>query len=104
MLKLKTGVRLLGVKPETVLAINITQSVYQAYGFECVITSLTEGRHSRGSRHYSGYGFDTRTRHLGDKKQAVYEAVRAALGQDFDVVLEPTHMHIEYDPKTGVNT
>lgn len=102
MLKLKPGTRILGIKPETVLAIAVAQSVFDSKGYDCTITSGVDGRHSRGSRHYSGYAFDLRTRHLPDTdaKQRIHLLLKQALGADFDVILEPTHIHVEYDPKT----
>lgn len=96
----KTGVTCFGVRPETVLGMNIADSVYRKHGLEMTITSITEGKHSRGSLHYSGGAFDTRTRnippHLMD---VIHEDLKSALGKEFDVVNEINHFHIEFQPK-----
>jgi hypothetical protein len=100
MLSLKSDVRSLGVKPEALLAILIAYSVYQRHGKNCVITSIVDGKHSRGSIHYAGYAFDLRTRHLTEEELgAIALDLQEALGQDYDVVIEPNHIHVEYQPK-----
>lgn len=62
------------------------------------ITSTTSGKHMPGSRHYSGNAVDIRTRGWAEP-QAVAEAIAVVLGDDFDVILEADHLHIEHDPK-----
>lgn len=73
---------------------------------EAVITSTYEGTHSVGSLHYANEAFDVRKPSAMDKEKFKdehnKEAVRGLkdkLGKDFDIVLEKTHIHIEYDPK-----
>jgi hypothetical protein len=68
--------------------------------YELVITSVTDGKHSPNSLHYVGYAFDMRTRDLSqvDKKNLAVD-LREALGQEFDVVVEKTHIHVEFQPK-----
>ena len=44
---------------------------------------------------------DLRTRHMnGQGLQAVYHKLKEELGEQFDVVLESDHIHLEYQPKT----
>jgi hypothetical protein len=97
---LKPGVRILGIKPETVLALIIAESVYRDHQQECVITSLVEGEHSRGSIHYQGFAFDLRTNTLGKDVPVVHSELKNRLGADFDVIIEVDHIHCEYQPKT----
>ncbi len=99
-MRLKAGVRVLGTRPETILAMQAAADVLRHHDVELVITSVTDGRHSRGSAHYAGNAFDFRTRHMaqGLPARVKTELVRA-LGGDYDVVLEATHIHVEYDPK-----
>ena len=103
MLSFKEGVKITGVRSEIVLAIQVAYSVYMEYEEECVITSVVEGKHSRGSLHYSGAAFDIRTRTIlkDFDKEAIKEDIRYALTDEFDVVLEATHIHVEFQPKSG---
>ena len=110
MMKIKPGVGILGVKPEMMFVLVAADSVFTELDADCIVTSCTEARHGRGSKHYGGYALDFRTRHL---TKSVDEAdgmpiragrranamIRDALGPDFDVVFETDHIHVEYDPK-----
>lgn len=99
MLKLKPGVRLNGVQAPMVLGALVVASVFAARGFDCVITAATDGQHKPGSLHYCGLALDFRTRHVGGNPvlAELVDAIKAALGPEFDVVLEATHLHVEYD-------
>ena len=93
--------RVRGVTPETVLAINIAYSVFRdMFTSDMTITSVGEIGYYRkkGSKHMSGNAFDIRTYGLAVKEQEnlVYE-LGNALGDDYDVVLESNHIHVEYD-------
>jgi hypothetical protein len=97
-MRLKPGVRVLGIKPELLLAIMIAERAFHPN--ELVITSLMDGTHSRGSEHYTGMAFDARTRDVAESRaKELAHSIGAALGSDYDVILEPSHLHIEYDPK-----
>ncbi len=100
-MRLKAGVRIRGITPEMAFVMPIIESVYLEYGTEAVITSVSEGRHMRGSKHYTGCAVDVRTRTVDTEHHApLCASLRGALEEDFDVVLERDHIHIEYDPKT----
>jgi hypothetical protein len=100
---LKPGVRIIGVKPEIVVAMMVADGVYRSLGYELTITSAVEGKHSRGSIHYQGMAFDCRITNLSPAAPAIVrEAIQKALGGDFDVVLESDHIHIEYEPKEAL--
>ena len=105
-MQLKQGVKLLGVKQETILAMYIVDSVYRDVVAQGVtITSICDGEHGANSLHYAGYAFDVRTRYnlasdqwtTSIKKQLV-KGVRDALTSDYDVILECDHIHVEYQP------
>ena len=98
-MSLKPGVRVLGIRPEMVLALRIVEAVYQAHGAPFVITSVMEGTHKRASLHYLGCAADLRLPPQ-DAASIVAEA-KAALGEDYDVILEGDHIHLEYDPKSS---
>ncbi len=100
MPKLKPGVRLTGIRPEILFALMTDERAYNRAGHELVVTSCVDGKHGRASLHYSGAAVDLRTRDVpADLVQAIVAEIREALGADFDVVLEDTHLHIEYQPQ-----
>lgn len=80
--------------------------IWHAYGQELVITAGREvvddtGKfiHSPGSLHAFGRAVDLRTNYFDEyDKSAVARELATALGTDFDVVIESTHIHCEYDP------
>lgn len=97
---LKPGVELLGLRPETLIGVLAAYHAYTQAGYELILTSVTDGTHSRGSRHYVGCAFDCRRRHVPDDViHVIHGNIAEALGNQFDVVLESTHIHIEYDPE-----
>lgn len=99
-MRLKTGVRILGLRPELVLGLVIADSVYIKHKQDCVVTSVVEGTHSRASIHYAGGAFDLRTRNISEEiLDILVSDLDAALGDDFDVVKESDHLHCEYQPK-----
>lgn len=97
-MSLKSGVRIKGITPELVYAAGVVQRILGAV--DCVITSALDGEHSPNSKHYIGDAIDIRTRDLTpEARQGFRDKVAAALGPEFDVVLEATHLHIELDVK-----
>jgi conjugal transfer mating pair stabilization protein TraG len=65
---------------------------------EIVITSGTDGQHMKGSKHPLGDALDIRRSNLTDP-ELFMSRVQARLGPDYQLVLERTHIHIEYDPR-----
>ena len=95
---IKSGVDLRGLTPQMAIAYTIACQCYGQY--DCVITSASDGKHGPNSLHYKGQALDLRTRHLnGQGLQAVYHKLKESLGEQFDVVLESDHIHVEWDPK-----
>lgn len=113
-MKLKPGVRLRGIRPELVAALVVVEDVYlrvcihTGYISEFVVTSIADSVHAeKASLHYAGAAFDFRIHDITDNltKASLRAEVEAALGQDFDVVLEEPgtdneHIHVEYQPKS----
>lgn len=97
---IKSGVRLHGIRPELAIAYIIAVQIFTRHGVDAVITSCIDGKHSIGSLHYAGCALDLRSRDIPEAKRPVVKAeLAAALGDDFDVVLEKNHFHIELQPK-----
>ena len=67
---------------------------------KCVITEGTGGEHSKGSLHYVGLALDFRTRDMTDKMaEVLVMKIKESLGDQYDVVLEKDHIHVEFQPK-----
>jgi hypothetical protein len=99
-MKLKEGVKVLGMQPEIVLAIMICESIYAKYNIEMVITSITDSKHSTYSRHYQGFAFDLRTRNIPSKEteEKIMREIKTSLTKDFNVLNEGDHFHIGFKP------
>lgn len=102
---IKRGVRVRGLQPEMLLALFIAEHEYACAGHPLWITSVVDGKHSAKSLHYTGHAVDIRSKILGDPvvKQNVASAIRAALGECYEVFLEDLggvneHIHIELSP------
>lgn len=98
---LKPGVRILGLRPELILGITIAQEVYRQHSIEFVITSVMEGTHTRASIHYAGGAADLRRPPSDDVANLLINDLKLALGEDFDVILEGDHIHMEFQPKAA---
>lgn len=104
-LRVKDGVSIRGVRPEIILLLAIAADVYGEHGAdECVVTSCTDGSHSKGSLHYVGLAVDLRIWPWQDNADALRDVVsdlQHRLGTEYDVVLETSHIHIEYQPESA---
>jgi len=99
----KQGVSLEGLGTEILSAVDKAAPILEALNVPLVVTSATEGKHKKGSKHFSGNAIDIRTRQLApENQQKVTAELKDALGTDFDVILEKDHIHIEYDPKKKI--
>lgn len=95
---IKNGVDLRGLSPQMAIAYTIACKCYGQY--DCVITSASDGKHGPNSLHYSGQALDLRTRHLPEPAvQGIIDKLKTSLGEQFDVVRESDHAHLEFDPK-----
>lgn len=101
-MRLEKGVRLTGVQPELIIGLMVAEGIYRSLGFEFVITSLLDGKHSATSLHYSGNAADLRTRHMPpDIAKTARDKIAEALPDGFDVVLEKDHIHLERQARMG---
>lgn len=75
----------------------ISQSVC---GREAIITSGNDGQHMKGSIHYKAKAIDLRTRDMSEhQKDHMVTRLKTELGDDWDVIKEKSHIHLEFDPK-----
>ncbi len=98
---LKAGVDLRGITPQLAIAYTIASWIYSnKAGARCIITSGSDGKHGPNSLHYQGKALDLRTYHLRpDQVHPIYLSLKECLGEQFDVVLEQDHIHLEFQPK-----
>ena len=93
---LKEGVSLAGLQLVMRTAIKEAGRIWRQHGkIELRITSALEGSHSIGSLHPVGLALDFEL--PSDPRNACAD-LRAALGSNYDVILEGDHVHVEYDP------
>jgi len=105
MKTIKAGASVAGLRTEILIAWYIANEVYEKYrNPRCVLTSGTDGKHKEGSLHYVGLAIDLRTNNFPDGGcdsflvDAVVEVLAERLGEEYDVVRESNHIHIEFNP------
>lgn len=96
----KDGVELKTARPEILEAIQVCAALALDYAdTTMVVTSITDGKHGKNSLHRFGLAFDIRTYYWGRQMQEFLTSkMQSELGNDYDVVLETDHLHVEYDP------
>ena len=101
-MRVKKGVSFDGVKDWILFALSVVDRIMRDRETPFVVTSVCDGKHKVGSKHYEGYAFDMRNSVFRDKadQDAFVKQLRGELDpMDFDIVVEGDHIHIEYDPK-----
>lgn len=87
----------------------VLYSVFQKHGLDLMLTEGTGGKHAVGSLHLVGLADDYRSFTVpAELVDTIRKEVYVALGNDaakgikseFDFVLEDTHFHLEFQPKT----
>lgn len=95
----KKRIEVQGMRPELLFALVVADTVYRENGRDLVVTSVTDGKHSETSLHYSGCAADLRTNVFPEGADLVAKQIRDGLTNDYDVVLESDHIHLEYQPR-----
>lgn len=100
-MNIKQGVKLTGLRSEMVMALVIAQETAKTYNqhYRITVTSVTDGTHSKGSLHYVGQAADIRVSDMPFEVSKYIESLKLALKENYDVVYEKTHIHIEFQPK-----
>jgi len=94
---LKAGVDISRLERNTRRSLNKVAYIFSDETEYFIITSTYEGNHSEGSLHYAHQAYDVR---VPDQSiMRILARIKAVLTDDFDVVMEREHYHIEYDPK-----
>jgi hypothetical protein len=103
MIAIKPGVDVKGVSTEVILGVVILSEVFWRHGIPTVMTSCRDGKHKDKSLHYIGDAVDIRlpsrfNTTAGIDLKLLAEG-REALGEQYDLILESDHLHLEFDPK-----
>ena len=92
--------------PEIVRIVNVARETAPPLERGTVwVTSANDGRHKKGSLHYKNRAYDIRIKNIVGilefplVARTWAERMQVALGDDYDVVLEEDHIHVEYDPE-----
>ena len=100
-MKLKDdSVDITSIQPGLLVALMVADGVYSERGYECVLTSGRDGTHSTTSLHYAGAAVDLRVNNVpAELRPGIRDSIKHRLNQDFDVLLEDDHIHIELQPR-----
>jgi hypothetical protein len=106
---LKYGVSIIGIRAELVLGLMVADGIYNEHQKELMVTSCVDStKHMATSLHYKGLAADLRVNNIPTdvEKIAIHQEIKAALGGQWDVLLEGLgtpneHIHMEFDPKTS---
>jgi hypothetical protein len=108
MLLIKPGVDIRGIGTEVSFGLRILEAVLWKHGADCMITTCRDGQHMEGSKHYIGDAVDVRLASrwvtTSNVDIVVLNEARVNLGDQFDLVLEENHFHLEFDPKKDLAT
>ena len=92
-----------GLKPEILDAqYSVFEELRRAGVATVYRTAGTNGSHSRNSLHYVGLAMDFWWQGVRDGK-VICDAIAESLGDEYDVVWERSHLHIEFQPEKGLN-
>ncbi|WP_119628113.1 hypothetical protein [Methylocaldum marinum] len=95
----KKGAILAGLDRRMYFALQKARRVWSRYGKLLVVTSGLDGRHKKGSLHYVGLAVDLRSRYFAPStRRTVTRELRRNLGDEFQVIDEKHHIHVEFDP------
>ena len=93
-----------GIAPEMCIAHTLLCFLFARHNIAVRLSSGTESRHRTASLHYIGHAIDVSFRNIPQKLISLLHAeMKSVLGDEFDVVAETTHFHVEFQPKKPLN-
>lgn len=96
-MKIKDGVIMSGLQLPMRKVLMAADVIWRGHHAECVVTSAIDGDHSAGSLHYYGYAVDFRIGYFPlDVIESICLTLQQELGNDYRVLNEGTHVHVEY--------
>jgi len=100
-----TDAKVKGMQPEILLAVIIANDLMErTFNRGLTLTSVTDSHKDKpSSLHNVGMAFDMRTWEMSGNEKAKFSSeLRNLLGEEYDVVEEGNHIHIEFDPPVEV--
>lgn len=102
-----------GVSAEIACVVPFVKSVFDNHNIPCILTSITDRTHGKGSLHYTGDAVDVLWSEKWEADSITVDAqlfmavngisrgtaLSIGLAVDYDVVFERDHFHIEFQPK-----
>ena len=85
------------LRPEILLAMRLLEDLYSREGEEMEVSWTTGGKHMVGSLHPKRRAFDALPPPV--IPGAIVRLAQRILGADYDLILEPGCLHVEWDPK-----
>jgi len=94
-----TDAKVKGMQPEILLAIFITDALLgKMFKKDLTLTSVIDS-HKPPSLHPKGQAFDMRTGGITPTEKTRFKKeLKNLLGDEYDVVIEKDHIHVEFDP------
>ena len=98
------NVRIGDIHPNIGHAIDHARAVWEETGYQVlIVTSVNDGTHGKGSLHPLGCALDIRKWNLREEhRPKVVSLLVKRLGKEYDVILESTHIHVEWQPKETI--
>ena len=96
---IKAGVDISKLNPQIRKALTPLPKLWGDETHELVVISTYEGMHRPSSLHYHNDAVDLRWPVFGLGQKPFLEKIKRLLGDDFNVMAEGPHVHVEYDPK-----
>lgn len=80
-------------------SLNKVDAIFRRYAQEFIITHTYDGLHSSSSLHYSNDAYDSALPTI--RRREIFVDIQRELGDNYDVIMDKDHYHIEHDPKKG---
>jgi hypothetical protein len=99
-MKIKPGTKP-SIRLEMIKVRKAVEQTFNAYGYDCWLTSGMDGTHGTGSLHYAGYAedYDASVKIPTETWQRIEMDVTQSLGGlPYQVIAHAGHLHVEYDP------
>lgn len=103
-MRYKKGATFTKLKPQAWYAVGVAEAVYRTYGLRLTVTCGDDSHeHKPQSLHNKGLAVDLRTRNVpAELLGQLFGSLKNILNpMGYDLVREDTHIHVEFDPKTG---
>ena len=93
-----------GIQPELAIALTLLCHLFARHKVAVRLSAGVDSKHKAASLHYVGHAIDISYRNIPQYLITLLHAeMRSVLGDEFDVIAETTHFHVEFQPKKPLN-